>query len=378
MKLSSFNLLDDEDDQGKDELSKLLDSFNKTAANYPDKTVTQLFEDRVDQNPNQTALVFGNEEITYVQLDQKANQYANFLLKNDVSVDSIVGLLFDKSLEMIYSIIGCIKAGATYLPMDPNYPTERLKFTVNDSGVSFVISSKKHIQKLNKLQWECSSLQSFVCVDSDNVLQEVEAHGDIMKKELWDFIGEKSHDDISGGAWFSSYTGEDLPRADMDEYADNILKKVEPYLTKETKVLEIGCSSGISMFRIAPLVQSYYGTDMSSQILAKTEEQRTNLGLENIHLQVLPAHEVDQVEDSGFDVVIINSVIQLFNGHNYLRDVLTKAINLMSDKGILFLGDLQDQDRKDDLVDSLKAFQRKNIGKGYSTKIDWSNENIHL
>ena len=99
---------------------------------------------------------------------------------------------------------------------------------------------------------------------------ESEGIGDMMKPEVWDDVGRRTFDDISGGGWTSSYTGEWLSREVMDEYGDNILDKLSPYLDRQARVLEIGCASGISMFRLAPRVGSYCGTDLSGEILRWT------------------------------------------------------------------------------------------------------------
>ncbi len=71
-------------------------------------------------------------------------------------------------------------------------------------------------------------------------------------RKLWEYVGEESVDEVTGGGWSSSYTGEPIPQEEMDEYGDNVLKKLEPHITSQTRILEIGCASGISMFRLAP------------------------------------------------------------------------------------------------------------------------------
>jgi amino acid adenylation domain-containing protein len=165
-----------------------------------------------------------------------------------------------------------------------------------------------------------------------------------------------------------------LSEAEMDEYADNVLQKVFPFVTPESRVLEIGCSSGISMFRIGPMVKEYYGTDLSAKILEITAREKERRGYDNIVLKHLAAHDIDKLQAGLFDVVIINSVIQSFNGFNYLRNLIEKLTNLVTDDAIIFIGDIQDLDRKNELVDSLKIFQTQNADKNYRTKTDWSNE----
>jgi fengycin family lipopeptide synthetase D len=195
-----------------------------------------------------------------------------------------------------------------------------------------------------------------------------------MDLELWRHVGENAVDEITGGGWLSSYTGLPISREEMDEYGDNILKKLEPFLHPGMKVLEIGCASGISMFRIAPKVGLYYGTDLSEIIIEKNRQQVREKRIQNIQLACLPAHEIDQIPVNDFDLVIINSVIQCFHGHNYLRKVLKKAVSLLGASGYLFIGDVMNQEKKGALVKELTAFKEANRHKGYTTKTDFSAE----
>ena len=139
-------------------------------------------------------------------------------------------------------------------------------------------------------------------------------------------------------------------------------------------MLEIGCSTGITMFRLAPECGFYYAIDFSQTILNRAKAEVLRRGIRNIELACLAAHEIDRIAESGFDLVILNSVVQNFNGHNYLRRVLLKAAKLLKPEGQIFLGDLMDQDRKQALIDSLVQFQNENAGKGILTKTDWSSE----
>lgn len=372
MKISKFQLLDQE----ADELFQILKQFNQTETDYPrEQTIHALFDEVAAAQPEKIAVVSENqEEISYGALKQQSDQLARFLTQQGVKAEDPITVLLEPSVSMLVALLGILKAGGAYVALSMDFPFERLKFIVNDTRSRLLISEKKFIKTLNSLQWECPELQQFICLDSEQPREEEERLNELMKKELWDYVGEEANDDISGGGWVNSYTGENLSRAVMDEYGDNILKKLAPLLKKDFRVLEIGCSSGISMFRLAPLVAEYYGTDLSDEILKKTEAERKRLGLDHVHLFALPAHEIHQLEARDFDVIIINSVLQCFNGHNYLRSVLAKALQLLNNQGIIFIGDVMDQDRKEELVSSLLLFKKENLGKGYTTKVDWSNE----
>ncbi|MEO1049776.1 MAG: amino acid adenylation domain-containing protein [Bacteroidota bacterium] len=369
---SSINQIAFIDDDEKSAIQQVLTGRRRDSQD--DLTVLDLFKTQVNTNPGHTALTFGEESWTYRELDEESNRIAHFLKEKGVGESTLVGFVLDNSAHAIQAILGILKCAAGYLPLRPDTPIPRLRYMLNDAGVEVFITEKKYIKVANQLQWECDRLHSYLCLDSQNVLEEAETANELMSEELWDYVGENAHDDISGGGWVSSYTGEDLSAEEMKEYADNVLEKVKPYLNKEARVLEIGCASGISMFSIAPHVSLYYGTDLSGNIIRRTAEQVSLKGIQNIKLEHMAAHQIDTLDEGGFDLVIINSVIQSFAGHNYLRDVIGKVIDKLSPQGHIFLGDLQDQDLKYNLISSLQAFSLDNPEFASKTKTDWSNE----
>jgi len=358
------------------EKEEVLYKFNDTANEYPeDKTIHELFAEQVEKTPDRVALV-GGGALTYRQLNADANRTASYLShEKGINPGDTVGILMSQSLYRPIAILGALEAGAGYVPMDPSLPHDRLKYMIKDACTGTIISEKQYIKDLNRLQWECRGFHSYLCMDSYDVHGEEEAErNELMNEDLWLHVGETAVDDISGGGWVSSYTGEPLSREEMDEYGDNVLKKLQPLLHKEMRVLEIGAASGITMFRLAPEVGLYYGTDLSQVIIDKNKERVRQQGYQNIKLSCLPAHEIDKIEENNFDLIIINSVIQCFHGHNYLRKVFRKSIDLLGEKGYLFIGDIMDQEKKDALVKELTAFKKANRTKNYTTKTDFSSE----
>ncbi|MCW3072739.1 MAG: hypothetical protein JWO44_2629 [Bacteroidetes bacterium] len=357
-----------------EEKAMLLFENNTTEMVMDDaKTVVHLFREQVENNPGNTALVINDRQITYAELDVLVSKHATFISRQKLNKNAVIAVMLERSVNAVAAIMGVLKSGYTYLPLEPENPFERLKYILNDSAAEMVISEKKYLKTLNKLQWECDSFGTYMCVDSEDVHTEEEAANSMMNIELWDYVGENTHDDISGGGWTSSYTGLELTREEMDEYAENVFHKVRPHVSETSTVLEIGCASGITMFSLSPFVKTYVGTDLSSKILEKTQLRADEGGYTNVRLGHLAAHEVDRLEEK-FDVIIINSVIQSFHGYNYLRDVLRKCIRLLNDKGMIYLGDIQDQDLKQDLIASLSNFKKQNTVAEYRTKTDWSKE----
>ncbi len=126
----------------QDELNKLLIGFNQTELPYVAKTVSELFEDQVIKTPNSTAIVFGEKGLTYRELNERANQLARYIKNKGIKSNSIVGLLVNRSLEMVIGILGILKAGAAYLPMDPGYPSERIAYMLNQSHTRLTLTDR--------------------------------------------------------------------------------------------------------------------------------------------------------------------------------------------------------------------------------------------
>ncbi|MCP4215065.1 MAG: AMP-binding protein, partial [bacterium] len=399
--------LKDIDIVSSDEREQLLYHFNDTAAPYPgDKSLTQLFEEQVDRTPDNVALIYRDFCMTYALLDRECNRLAHFINSQqlntpalgfqgprhagseappfgppggppEASSGAMVGILMTNPVLQMVAVVGILKAGCAYVAVDANMPEERIKFIVEDTALDLVISEKRFIRTLNRLQWECSGPTGFLCLDSYDIEKETETEeSNLMNKEFWEMRGENADDDIAGGSWFSSYTGQLLSKEEMDEYGDNTFYKLQPLLHKHMKVLEIGAATGLTMYRVAPEVGLFYGTDLSSVIIESNKKKIEQENISNIKLAALAAHEIETIEERDFDLIIINSVIQCFHGHNYLRQVLSLCLDKLADKGRLFIGDIMDLDTKDAMIRDLTEFKNANKDKGYVTKTDVSDELI--
>jgi amino acid adenylation domain-containing protein len=359
------------------ERNKILVQFNDTRADYPDdKTLVDLFEEQVEKSPDRTALRYNKSASTFSQLNEKINKLANFLLDTiKLPLESRVGILQSRNESLVISMLGILKAGGAYVPLDGDYPEDRLLHMIENAGIDVLLTEKKFIELANRLQWRTRQLKYLVGVDTDTIYQE-EGIGEnaLMSKDLWDSVGDTAHDDIAAGGWMSSYTGQYFTAQEMEEYSRNIFTKLAPYVNKNMRVLEIGCSSGLTMFQLAPCVAEYHGTDISSSILERTRQEVEKRGLKNVKLTCLPAHDLDKLSEGNFDLVIVNSVIHCFNGHNYLRNVLLATMRKMIDKGLLFLGDVMDEDKRNDLISDFISFRKDNPDKSIRTKTDWSKE----
>ncbi|MCX7595891.1 MAG: amino acid adenylation domain-containing protein, partial [Fischerella sp.] len=134
------------------EQEQLLVEWNNTHADYPrDASLHQLFEQQVDLFPDALALISQSEQLTYQQLNQKVNQLANYLIKLGVTTETIVAICLERSVDVVVAILAILKAGGAYLPLDPNYPVERLQFMIADSKVSLAIAQTSFIHRLGPI-----------------------------------------------------------------------------------------------------------------------------------------------------------------------------------------------------------------------------------
>jgi amino acid adenylation domain-containing protein len=125
------------------ERHRLLIEWNDTAADYPkDKCIHELFEAQVERTPDEIALEFEGEEITYRELNRQANQLAHYLSSLGLRPERLVGVYVERSIEMVVGLLGILKAGGAYVPLDPRYPRERVKFMIDDSGISTLLTQK--------------------------------------------------------------------------------------------------------------------------------------------------------------------------------------------------------------------------------------------
>jgi amino acid adenylation domain-containing protein len=141
---------------------QLLVEWNDTKRNYPkDKCVHELFEEQAEKSPDAVAAVYEEQQLTYGELNRRANQLAHYLRERGVGPESLVGICAERSLEMVVGLLGILKAGGAYVPLDPLYPTERLVFMARDTQAAVVLAQEHLRDKLAGYEGRV------VCLDAD-------------------------------------------------------------------------------------------------------------------------------------------------------------------------------------------------------------------
>src|SRR5262249_16917737 len=122
----------------------LLVEWNRTASAYPrEASVHRLFEAQVACAPEAVAVVFEDEQVSYRELNRRANQLARYLHRRGVGPQTLVGVLVERSADMVVRLLGVLKAGGAYVPLDADYPSDRLRFMAEDAEVVVVVTQER-------------------------------------------------------------------------------------------------------------------------------------------------------------------------------------------------------------------------------------------
>ena len=143
------------------ERRQVVEEFNRTEEFYGAGVMQELFQQQVEENPAATALIFGEEELSYGELNGRANQLAWYLRELGVGPEVRVGLCAQRSVEMVVGLLGILKAGGAYVPLDAEYPSERLAYMLEDAQIPLLLTHSTLLERLP------ASTGTTVCLDSE-------------------------------------------------------------------------------------------------------------------------------------------------------------------------------------------------------------------
>lgn len=131
-----------------------VNTWNNTYQYFPEKTLSQIFEEQVEKTPDNIAVIYENERLTYKELNQKSNQLARYIkkeykkkTKSELIPDTLIALCLDRSVEMLIGILGILKSGAAYVPIDPSYPQDRISYILEDTNVKLILTQNSIINR---------------------------------------------------------------------------------------------------------------------------------------------------------------------------------------------------------------------------------------
>ncbi|MCK4260751.1 MAG: amino acid adenylation domain-containing protein, partial [Halanaerobiales bacterium] len=208
-----------------EEKQQLLVDFNNTEVEIKAQTIGEMFEEQVIKTPDNIVGVFGEKHLTYSELNYKANQIARVLREKGVKPEQIVGIMVERSLEMMIGLLGIFKSGGAYLPIDPVYPEERIEYMLEDSQVKIVLTQNHLKDKLQMLNRDLLSLDD----------------EELYKGEMSNLGKINSPHDLAYVIYTSGSTGK--PKAVMIEHRNIVntivWRKNELQLSSNDKVLQL-------------------------------------------------------------------------------------------------------------------------------------------
>lgn len=148
------------------ERHQLLVEWNNTKIEYPQVCIHKLVETQIEQTPDAVAVVWENQQITYGELNCRANQLAHYLQKLGVKPEGLVGICTERSPQMLVAILAVLKAGGAYVPLDPAYPKERLEYMLSDANVQVLLTTETLLLASSQIA-EIAKNQEVVCLDSE-------------------------------------------------------------------------------------------------------------------------------------------------------------------------------------------------------------------
>ncbi|MBZ8180967.1 non-ribosomal peptide synthetase [Oscillatoria salina] len=263
------------------EREQLLVEWNDTHQDYPENaSLHQLFEQQVEKSPDALALIDGAEQITYRQLNQKANQLAHYLQKLGVTTETLVAICLERSVEMVVGVLAIFKAGGAYIPLDPNYPSSRLAFMLSDSQASVLLTKQEILEKLSE-SLEGESTAKTVCLDTcqDSIARECQENP----------VSKSSADNLAYVLYTSGSTG--TPKGVLGTHRGTVNGLNWMWKTYPPQGVEICChktaiSFGDSIWEIfGPLLQGLQAVIIPDAIVKDTR----------LFIETLARHQVTRI-----------------------------------------------------------------------------------
>jgi amino acid adenylation domain-containing protein len=260
--------------------NQLLIDFNNTKSpELPYQCIHHWFEAQCQQTPDNIAVVFAEQKLTYQELNNRANQLAHYLQNLGVKSEKLVGICVERSLLMVIGVLGILKAGAAYVPIDPNYPTERKEYILADTQMSLLLTQASLAADL-----QADNITT-ICLDTD---------GDAINQQPQENpVSQTNADNLAYVIYTSGSTGK--PKGTLIEHYGlvNYLNWcIQAYKVEQGSGTLVHSSLGFDLTitsLFSPLLvgsQVELLPDQGIETLAQTLKNRTNLSL----LKITPAH----------------------------------------------------------------------------------------
>ncbi|MEU0113788.1 amino acid adenylation domain-containing protein [Streptomyces bobili] len=308
--------------------------WNDTARPFENRvSMIDLIERRVRESPGAPAVRLGDGEIrTYGRLWDDSGLLARFLGRHGVGRGDHVGILHDNSYDSVLAVVGVLRTGAAYVPLDARWPAGRIATPVRQLGIDWMVTGHALAQRAEESGHLAGRDLRLVCTDLTQPAPDpldAEAVG-----LLWDTVAEDG--DLARASGFNQDPGDGISATEIDTYVSHVRDLVLS-VAQRPRVVEVGCGAGLVAGALRDRVAAYTGVDVSSVALRRAAVESGG----EARFVHAPADELGRVVPSASaDVVLLASVAQFFPGLAYLRSVLRDALGVLAPGGAVVLADL--------------------------------------
>ncbi len=318
-------------------------AWNETARPFrDDATIPGLIAETARRYPDHPAIVTSDKQVlTHGELDRRSNRLARLLRERGLGRGSTVGVYGERDAWALVGMLAVLKAGASYVPLDPAWPAPRVVGLLDQLDVAAVLTDRASLSCVQEFRWEVPSLRHVLCPDIPEEFSWSATFRRERIADLFDYLSG-SPDPLEAAGFNTRRSGRPFTADDVRGYQEHVAGFVRAATSAERpSVLEIGCGSGLIVEALAPWASRYVAVDPSPVSVARSEETGARAGVE-VEGVVCFAHEAAERVRGPFDVIVLASTVQFLPDLDHLTGVLDSLLGLLADDGVIVLADLID------------------------------------
>ncbi|WP_374289815.1 alpha/beta fold hydrolase [Desulfovibrio desulfuricans] len=341
MKLSDFSFT------APDKKAANAASAETRQAEMDHASLESLFRSIVARNADAEALVGGGCPLSFGELDVFSERIARFIMERGYGPEAVVGVLCARGARYLAAAIGVMRAGAVYLPVESEQPQARKEAMLRPA--SLIIADSACLRDAEYFHYRNPGIRHVLCLDEQEYEDAAEKGSGLASTEYWEHVAEAGSD----MGWKSDFDASPFPADHLAAMAAAVLEKSGLAHSRNRRVMDVGCGSGLVAQTLAAAATEYAAVD-----LARNELERVSCrqSAAKVTARRMEAADIRFIEGKEFDAVVLNGVVDNFPGYNHLRRVLGAALQLLAPDGTLFVGAVRDLETKDDLRAALQAY----------------------
>lgn len=310
-------------------------------------TFEELFRDVVRRFPDRVALQDGERSFSFAELDAFSSAIAGFILERGYGHEAVVGILCERGSLVLAAGIGVMRAGAVYLPVEPELPPARQELMLQPARL--LITDRSCLRAAESLGYSIPGIAHILCLDAPEFECVVEKGTELGSVAFWERVAEAGSDQ----GWKSAFDGMTLPATVLAKRSSALLEQSGLAGRPSRTVLDIGSGSGVVAQALRAASTQYTAVDLARNELDRIEQQGAGAAVKAYQMEAI---DIRFLAESGFDLIVMHGVVECFPGYNYLRRVLDQAVTRLADDGVLFIGAVRDLAMRDAFRRALQQY----------------------